>query len=265
LKDVSIKNKQPILTIITVVYNGVNEIESTIKSVLLQKNDNIEYVIIDGNSNDGTVDIIKKYSDRIDYFLSESDSGIYNAMNKGVKHSNGIFLYWLNAGDRMVSVPNLNTDYDCILTNVFIKFPKENVSKVFISRAFKSLDCSNIIESKYHHQGFFIKNNIFESILFNEAVGIRADTLAMYQSMKKSGSIKYIDKYFTSFELLGASDQDNFKKFKSLISILKVENCLTVKFIFKNLPEFSKNIFKIFLPSKIKHILKKIKWKLEGL
>ena len=96
-------------------------------------------------------------------------------------------------------------------------------------------------------------------------MGIRADTLAMYQSMKKSGSIKYIDKYFTSFELLGASDQDNFKKFKSLISILKVENCLTVKFIFKNLPEFSKNIFKIFLPSKIKHILKKIKWKLEGL
>ncbi len=73
----------PLITIITVSYNAIKTIEDTILSVLSQTYPNIEYIIIDGGSTDGTLDIIKKYQDRISYWVSEADKGIYDAMNKG--------------------------------------------------------------------------------------------------------------------------------------------------------------------------------------
>ena len=87
------------ISIITVVYNGSEFLESTIKSVINQTYDNIEYIIIDGASTDGTVDIIKKYQDKIDYWVSEPDKGIYDAMNKGIERATGGGLLFLNAGD----------------------------------------------------------------------------------------------------------------------------------------------------------------------
>ncbi|MBD3842980.1 MAG: glycosyltransferase, partial [Campylobacterales bacterium] len=71
---------KPLISIITVVYNGEKYLEETIQSVINQTYDNVEYIIIDGGSNDGTLDIIKKYEDRIDYWVSERDKGIYDAM-----------------------------------------------------------------------------------------------------------------------------------------------------------------------------------------
>jgi len=82
------KNK-PLISIVTVVYNGEEFLEETIKSVVSQTYKNIEYIIIDGGSTDGTVDIIKKYEDKIDYWVSEPDSGIYDAMNKGIDKASG--------------------------------------------------------------------------------------------------------------------------------------------------------------------------------
>lgn len=80
-------NNNPIISIITISYNAVKDIESTILSVLNQTYPNIEYIIIDGGSTDGTLDIIKKYEDKITYWVSEPDKGIYDAMNKGSSKS----------------------------------------------------------------------------------------------------------------------------------------------------------------------------------
>lgn len=92
----------PKLSFITVSYNCVSVIEETILSVINQNYQNIEYIIIDGGSQDGTVDIIKKYQDRIAYWVSEPDGGIYDAMNKGTQKVSGDWVFFLGAGDVLV-------------------------------------------------------------------------------------------------------------------------------------------------------------------
>ena len=89
----------PVVSVITVVFNSENLLERTIDSVLKQTYPNIEYIIIDGGSRDATVEIIRKYDDRIAYWISESDRGLYDAMNKGLAAATGDYLWFLNSGD----------------------------------------------------------------------------------------------------------------------------------------------------------------------
>ncbi len=90
---------RPLVSIITVVYNGAKTLEQTIQSVISQTYKNIEYIVIDGGSSDGTLDIIKKYEDRITYWVSGPDSGIYDAMNKGIRKSHGEIIGIINSDD----------------------------------------------------------------------------------------------------------------------------------------------------------------------
>lgn len=87
------------LSVVTIVYNDIENIEKTINSVIAQTYPSIEYIIIDGASTDGTVDIIKKYSDNIDFWQSEPDKGLYDAMNKGIEKATGDYICFLNSGD----------------------------------------------------------------------------------------------------------------------------------------------------------------------
>lgn len=92
---------KPLISIITVTYNCKNLLERTIRSILNLSYDNIEFIIVDGNSKDGTTNIIRKYDDFIDFWISKKDKGIYNAMNKGAKYARGDALFFLNAGDKL--------------------------------------------------------------------------------------------------------------------------------------------------------------------
>lgn len=87
------------ISIITVTFNCINDIEATIQSVLSQDYPNIEYIIVDGASKDGTVDVIRKYENRISKFVSEPDKGLYDAMNKGIHMATGQWCAFMNAGD----------------------------------------------------------------------------------------------------------------------------------------------------------------------
>lgn len=92
---------QPKFTIITITYNASQWIEQTILNILSQSYTNIEYIIIDGGSKDGTVDLIKQYSSGITYWSSEPDKGIYDAMNKGLLKATGDYVWFINAGDTL--------------------------------------------------------------------------------------------------------------------------------------------------------------------
>ena len=91
----------PIISVITVCYNVASSIEKTMLSVLNQTYKNLEYIIIDGNSTDGTVDIIKRYAERLTFWISELDNGIYDAMNKGLQKATGDYVWFINAGDSL--------------------------------------------------------------------------------------------------------------------------------------------------------------------
>src|SRR3569832_2355471 len=90
---------QPRLTVITIVFNDARHIERTMLSILGQKYPDIEYIIVDGLSTDGTLDIVKKYSDSINKLVSEKDEGIYDAMNKGLALATGDYVLFMNSGD----------------------------------------------------------------------------------------------------------------------------------------------------------------------
>lgn len=96
-------NHTPKITVVTVVFNDVKNLEKTMLSVLNQTYTNIEYIVIDGGSNDGTIEIIKKYTDRLGFWVSEKDKGMFDAMNKGASHATGEWIQILNSGDYLMS------------------------------------------------------------------------------------------------------------------------------------------------------------------
>ena len=96
-------NHTPKITVVTVVFNDVKNLEKTMLSVLNQTYTNIEYIVIDGGSNDGTIEIIKKYTDRLGFWVSEKDKGMFDAMNKGASHATGEWIQILHSGDYLMS------------------------------------------------------------------------------------------------------------------------------------------------------------------
>ena len=94
---------RPVISVITVIFNGVKELAATIQSVTSQHYDNVEYLVIDGGSTDGTLDVIRLHDGEIDFWLSEPDSGVYDAMNKSIEKASGDWLLFLGAGDLLLN------------------------------------------------------------------------------------------------------------------------------------------------------------------
>lgn len=105
-------HKSPIISIITIVYNNVRDIGYTLSSVAEQSYPQVEYILIDGGSTDGTLDLIQKYAQHIDVLVSEKDKGIYDAMNKGLARATGDYVLFLNSGDTLFDTNTLQTVVD---------------------------------------------------------------------------------------------------------------------------------------------------------
>ncbi len=184
--------KLPLISIITVVYNGEKYLEETIESVINQTYPNIEYIIIDGDSTDGTIDIIKKYEDKIDYWVSEKDRGIYDAMNKGIDLSNGEWILFLNSDDKF---PNNN-----IVKNIFSNSVDKETMLIFgnvyynTDRIFKSsLDKKILINNTVHHQASFYNKLLFCNFRYDLSWKIVSDYELNLIIYLKKHRIKYIN------------------------------------------------------------------------
>lgn len=170
------------ITVITVSYNSDKTIERTINSVINQTYKDIEYIIIDGKSNDKTVDIIKKYQDKITYWVSEKDTGIYNAMNKGIKKSSGDYIEFLNADDFFIDENIISNVIDIIKDNNYPDILSAPVWGVNLDGLQKLREGFlkyniNLIKSgiMLPHQGLFYRRNILLKYQFDEEYKIVAD------------------------------------------------------------------------------------------
>ena len=181
------------VSVITAVYNNKSMIASAIDSVLGQNYSNVEYIIVDGASDDGTVEIIKKYGDKISIFISETDTGIYQALNKGIEHSTGDVICFLHADDFY----NDNT----VIDRVVKQFEVSQADSVFGDLVYvNKLDTSKIIRywksgnfslKKMNrgwmppHPAFFVKKEVYSRIgSFDESFKIAADYDFILRALK---------------------------------------------------------------------------------
>ena len=152
------------ISIITVTYNAEKHLEKCIQSIISQKNPNFEYIIIDGGSTDGTVDIIKKYQDHLAYWVSEPDCGIYDAMNKGIKQAKGGYIGFLGADDYFF--PNmLQTLFENIVLYKDVDFwvAPVKVNKIIKSGYKPSYQNPNDAVST-HSLGLWVKTYVFKDL-----------------------------------------------------------------------------------------------------
>ena len=174
---------KPLISIITVVYNGEKYLEETIQSVINQTYDNVEYIIIDGGSTDGTLDIIKKYEDRIDYWVSERDKGIYDAMNKGIKVSSGYIIGIVNADDylyedTLLKIVDKFVSSKCDYTYGSLDYIDEKGNQLYTisSIGTESFKHKFFNHMPYLHPTMFIKKSVYEKIgLYDTKYKIVAD------------------------------------------------------------------------------------------
>ena len=182
----------PLITIITVVFNGEEYLEDTILSVINQTYKNIEYIIIDGASTDFTVNIIKKYENNISYWVSEEDKGIYDAMNKAIKLSSGEYINFMNAGDSFVSTrtlekiaPLLNEDFVYGNHKVYTENIEDGIS----------IDVKNYSGERnipFCHQSLFARKSYLLKHLFDIRYKIAADYKQYLDCLHDGATMKHI-------------------------------------------------------------------------
>jgi glycosyltransferase involved in cell wall biosynthesis len=208
-------NDSPLFTVVTVVYNGEKHLAQAIKSVVEQGFKDFEYIIIDGGSVDGSLDIIRRYEDRIDGWVSESDKGIFDAMNKGIAKSTGRFIGFLNADDwyepdmleRMkekidqldgaIENRSIYSDYYTIDEELF---PGSKAAQKSEMKYWKGMTVS--------HQSMFVHRFVYEKLgLFDLQYRFASDYEYFLRMIHGGVEFDHLDYYGVNFRKGGASTQ----------------------------------------------------------
>ncbi len=204
---------EDLVSIITIVFNGVQEIEQTILSVLNQKNVKIEYIVIDGGSTDGTLDIIKKFKDKIDIVISEHDYGIYDAINKGINLATGALIGLIHCGD-YYTTDAISTVYENFLeTKASIIYGDiiiiDEVDKQIIKKTKKSNHRLLKKKMSIYHQSTFISHECYlRNGLYITNFKISADYDLLLNNFLNNQKFSYIPIPLAYFRYGGISGKD---------------------------------------------------------
>jgi glycosyltransferase involved in cell wall biosynthesis len=223
-------SETPVISVITVVRNGEKHVEETIQSIIQQTYPHVEYIIIDGNSTDSTVSIIKKYADRIHYWISEKDKGIYDAMNKGIKVSTGEWLIFINADDYLAG-PNVIADAVPFLVNTKSKVVYGNVLLIYESgpeklRGSEWKDISfhfRNIRMNISHQGIFHSRALFKDRLYDPTFKITADYDLLLSYLKNHDPL-YLPQTVAKMRATGVSASSSDFKLLNEIRQAQINN-----------------------------------------
>ena len=211
-------------SVITVNFNDAIGLERTIISVISQTCRDYEYIIIDGGSTDGSLDVIKKYNDYITYWVSEKDRGIYHAMNKGILQAHGEYCIFMNSRDVffnsnvLYKVSLLAKGEDIIVGNAVSKYN----NRLLFSPPLREISLYYLYSGTVPHQSSFIKVELQKKYLYDENLRIVSDWKFFLQTVILSNcSIKYIDENISYFDLDGISTSNPEIMWNEKVSVLK--------------------------------------------
>ena len=242
-KDNMEKEKKPKLSIITVCYNEKLDISKTCDSVVAQTFSDYEWIVIDGGSTDGTLDVLKEYESNITLLVSEKDRGVYDAMNKGIKFASGEYVLFLNGGDSLFEKDILlkifeNNSYredvlygDCCLWDI------DGTAKILNFK--EKISRSYFVNHNINHQATFIRKALFDKYgFYDESYRVLADYdkwNAFAVGNVSFGKLPFVVSNFKWYE--GLSSSENTK------SLMKEEEGIILRKYFKNYEIFSYKIF----------------------
>lgn len=199
------------LSIITINYNNASGLQKTIQSVVQQDCSGIEYIVIDGNSSDDSIEIIKKYEDQITYWVSEPNKGIYGNMNRGIKEVNGAYCLFLNSGDWLVE-DSLNKiipwceHADIIYCNTYLSY---NNTRFETIRYPTELTMRHFYKQTIGHQSTLIRSDLFKQYgLYNENNRVHSDYEFWIKSIIAGNcTCKHVDEFLTYYDMGGISSK----------------------------------------------------------
>lgn len=167
-EQITYMEKELKISIVTVCFNAASIIEQTISSVINQSYKNVEYIIIDGGSTDGTIDIIQKKQQYLTYWISEPDHGIYDAMNKGASAATGDYIFFLNAGDLFYDIDTLSQTVQIIALDENTTVYLGDIVCSFRNKVLGRVKATPFVTAWHTppHQGMFIKRILFENDLY---------------------------------------------------------------------------------------------------
>lgn len=217
--------KKPLISIVVAVYNGAATIESLLLSVINSSYSNIDLIVVDGLSTDGTIEILHRYEKFIRVWKSEKDLGIYDALNKGLDLcEDGSYVLILGADDKLLDLEGIvgvirDRAPEVLVANV----QQKDISCLRLSsyKCFlpKYIGVRNFLNFPVHHQGFLFKKNAAFPFYFNLKLGLHADYEFMARIINTCNNAIYVDSLVSEYSTGGASDYFSLKNIKSLSSV----------------------------------------------
>jgi len=191
-------------SIITINYNNCDGLRKTIKSIISQSYKDFEYIIIDGGSTDGSIDVINEYSDIITYWVSEKDKGIYHAMNKGIRQAHGDYLNFMNSGDCFHHPDTLKDAVSHMTADIIMGRAISDSGQFYGPH--KPVSLYNICIYGFNHQATFYKRSLFNKHIYDEKLKYISDfKLTIENLIVDNCSYEIIDNIIVDYDLTGIS------------------------------------------------------------